>query len=62
MKSPRPGKPVSHPPVVNCKTGEVFETYTEAAKSVNGSRFGVMKCCTGMQKYHHGVKFKFKSK
>lgn len=58
-KNNRPGKPVTHPPVVNTKTGEMFETYTAAAESVGGSRYGVMRCCWRMQKHHKGVKFIF---
>jgi hypothetical protein len=58
-KRKRPGKPVNHPPIINLDTGEVFETYTEAGRSVGGSRFGVMKCCTGLQNHHYGYKFRF---
>lgn len=58
-KHKRPGKPVNHPPIINLDTGEVFETYTEAGQSVGGSRFGVMKCCTGLQSNHYGYKFRF---
>lgn len=58
-KYDRPGKPITHPRIINLDTGDIFNTYTEAGKSVNGSRFGVMKCCTGMQSEHHGVKFRF---
>ena len=53
------GKPVVHPKVRNCETDEIFETYTEAAESVGGSRYGVMKTCWGIQRVHHGVRFEF---
>ena len=53
----RPGRPVTHPKVVCAETGEVFDTYTEAASSVDGSRFGVMRCCNGVYKVHKGVHF-----
>ena len=54
----RPGRPVTHPKVVCSETGEVFDTYKEAAQSVDGSRFGVMRCCTGVYKMHKGLHFK----
>lgn len=48
---------MTHPKVVCAETGEVFDTYKEAAQSVDGSRFGVMRCCTGVYKVHKGLHF-----
>ena len=54
----RPGRPVTHPRVVCLDDGRVFKTYTEAAEAVGGSRYGVMRCCTGYLKSHHNHHFK----
>ena len=58
-KREKPGKPPNHPPVLNIETGMIFETYTEAAKAIGGSRYGVYKCCVGVQEHHHNYHFKF---
>lgn len=55
----KPGKPVTHPPVRNCETGETFETYTEAGEAVNGDRHGVRRCAEGTQRHHHDYHFEF---
>jgi len=54
------GRPPTHPKVMNKETGDIFDTYTEAAKAIGGSRVGVYRCVTGMQKHHHGYHFIFK--
>lgn len=53
------GKPVIHPRVLNTKTGEIFETFTEAGESCGGNRWGVMRSCEGLQNLHMGIKFKY---
>lgn len=53
------GKPVTHPKIVCVDTGELFDTYTEAANAIGGSRWGVMRCCFKMQKHHRGYHFIF---
>lgn len=58
IKRPR-GKPISHPPVVNCSTGEVYSTYTEAGKACGGTRYGVMRAAYGYQRHHRGIKWRF---
>ena len=55
----RRGKPVTHPRVVNTKTGEIFDTFTEAGEACGGNRFGVMRSCYGLQNLHMGIKFRF---
>lgn len=55
----RPGKPVTHPPIKNLDTGDIFLTYTAAADAIGGSRFGVMRTCYRMQKHHKGFHFIF---
>lgn len=56
-KRDKPGKPVTHPPVRVWETGDVFETYTEAAESTGCSRWGVMRTCEGVQQHSHGFHF-----
>lgn len=53
-KYKNPGKPVIHPKVCCLETGEVFDTYTDAAKSVNGDRCGIRRCAEGIQSHHKG--------
>lgn len=53
----KPGRPVTHPPVKCLDTGFVTKTYTEMAKHVGGDRVNIMRCCTGLQKKHHGFRF-----
>ncbi len=61
QKRPGPGRPPEHEPVVVWETGNVYETYTEAAQATGCSRWGVMRCCTGMQSDTHGYHFCFAS-
>lgn len=58
-KQKKRGKPVTHKPVMNVETGDIFDTYTEAAEAIGGSRFGVYKCAIGIQSHHHGFHFIF---
>lgn len=53
------GKPVTHPPILCVETGKVYDTYTEAAKDIGGSRFGVMKTLNWGQRHTHGFHFKY---
>ena len=53
------GKPIRHPKIVDLTTSTIYDTYTEAAEAVGGSRFGVMRCCEGLQRYHKGHVFVF---
>lgn len=62
MKKNKRGKPVVHPPVYCEETGKVYDTYTEAANDIGGTRWGVMKCCCMGQKHTHGCHFKFTKK
>ena len=54
-----PGKPIVHPKVLCRETGIIFTSYTDAAASIGGSRYGVRKCCEGTQRHHHGYHFKW---
>ena len=53
----RAGKPPDHPPVKVWETGQIFETYSEAGESVGCTRWGVMRCCKGVQDNSHGFHF-----
>lgn len=59
VKKRKRGRPVIHPKVICLETGEVFDTYTEAGCSIGGNRFGVYRCCIGIQKHHHHYHFSF---
>ena len=58
----RPGRPVDHDPVILIETGEVFETFTEAAKAIDGDRSGVRRVAQGTQSHHKSYHFIFKPK
>lgn len=58
-KKAKPGKPIMHAPVTCHETGKTFATYTEAAADVGCTRWGVMRCCTGLQPHSHGYHFYF---
>ena len=53
----KPGKPVTHEPVMHVETGEIYKTYSEAAKAVDGNRWGVRYTAIGIQKSHKGQHF-----
>jgi hypothetical protein len=48
-----------HPAVLDETTGEVFSTYSEAARSINGNRNAVYYCCIGIQEEHKGHRFTY---
>jgi hypothetical protein len=57
--SKKPGKPPSHPLVKNLETGDIFGTYTEAAKAIDGDRTNVKRVACGVQSHHKGYHFEF---
>ena len=57
-----PGRPPNHPPVVNIETGDIFLTYTDAAKAIGGDRCSVRRVAFGTQSHHKGYHFTFKDK
>lgn len=59
MTMKKRGKPINHPQIVDLNTQKIYNTYTEAANDVGGSRFGVMRCCEGYQSHHKGHIFVF---
>lgn len=61
-KYEKPGKPVTHNPVVHVETGIVYNTYTEAAKAINGNRWGVRFTAMHIQKSHMGQHFEYTKK
>ena len=58
----KPGRPVNHDPVILIETGEIFLTFTEAAKAVNGDRSSVRRVAQGTQSHHKHYHFIFKTK
>lgn len=57
--SKKPGKPPAHPSVRNVETDEIFDTYTDAAKAINGDRTNVKRVACGVQSHHKGYHFEF---
>ena len=59
MKEKKVGRPPNHPPIMLVETGEIFETYTEAAKAIGGDRTNVRRVAYGTQSHHKGHRFIF---
>lgn len=55
----KPGRPPTHLAVRNVETGDIFETYTEAAKAIGGDRTNVKRVAYGVQSHHKGYHFEF---
>lgn len=53
----KPGRPPTHPPVVILETGEVFDTFKEAAAAVGGDGANVRRVVYGVQSHHKGYHF-----
>ncbi|MBP5596583.1 MAG: hypothetical protein J6Y02_14450 [Pseudobutyrivibrio sp.] len=62
MKRKTPGKPPNHSKVMNLETGDIFETFTEAAKAIGGDRTNVRRVAYGVQSHHRGYHFIFLDK
>lgn len=58
-KKRKPGKPITHQKIKNVTTGDIFETFTEAADAIGGCRVGVYRCCNHIQRHHHKNQFIF---
>lgn len=57
----RRGRPINHPRVLVIETGEVYDSYEDAAKAIGGRRSGVYACLrgTGNRRTHMGFHFRF---
>ena len=53
------GKPLKHLPIKNVETGDIFETYTEAANFIGGDRTNIKRVAHGVQSHHKGYHFIF---
>lgn len=49
----------THLPIKHVETGKVYSSYSEAARAVNGNRWGVRYCAMGIQNSHMGQHFKY---
>ena len=49
----------THLPIKHIESGKVYDTYCEAARAVNGNRWGVRYCAMGIQSSHMGQHFKY---
>lgn len=56
------GKPPVHDPVKHVETGEVYDTYTAAAKAIGGNRWGVRFTAMGIQDNHLGQHYVYVKK
>lgn len=58
-KYSKPGRPVTHPKILNLELNKIYDTYIEAAKDVKGSKQGVYKAVHGLQRTHRKCRFIF---
>ena len=55
----KPGKPPNHPKIVLVETGEIFDTFKEAADAIGGDKANVRRVARGIQESYRGYHFKF---
>ncbi len=55
----KPGKPPAHPPIVLVETGEIFDTFKEAADAIGGDKTNVRRVVYGIQASYKGYHFQF---
>lgn len=53
------GRPPGHKPIMHKESGNVYDTYSEAARAINGNRWGVRYTAMGIQSSHKGQHFIF---
>lgn len=56
----KPSRNRAHLSILHVETGNVYRTYSSAAKAIGGNRWGVRYCCMGIQKQHKGQHFEYK--
>jgi len=59
MYSKKRGRPPTHPKVIMLETGEIFDTFKEAADAVGGDKANVRRVVYGVQSHHKGYHFAF---
>lgn len=58
-KNKRRGRHIEHKPIKIIETGEIFETYSDAAKSINGHKGDILLCLRGLRRRHKGYSFMY---
>lgn len=53
------GRHVEHKKVRVNETGQIFETYAEAARAINGHKGDILLCLTGHRQRHKGYSFSY---
>lgn len=57
IRKPRRGRPINHPKVMIEQTGEIYDSYEDTAKAINGYRGNVLQCLRGLRKTCNGFTF-----
>lgn len=55
----KPGRPPTHLPIRIIETGDIFDTYSDAAKAIGGDRTNIRRVACGTQSHHKGYHFEF---
>lgn len=55
----RPGRPINHPPIKINETGEIYDSYSDAAKAINGHKGDILLCLRGHRLTHKGFTFSY---
>ena len=58
-KYDKPGRPVTHDPVLIVELGEIVRSYAEAAVKVGGNRGNILLCLLGDRQTHMGCHYEY---
>lgn len=53
------GRPINHWPVQINETGEVYVSYADAARAINGHKGDILLCLRGLRFSHKGYTFRY---
>lgn len=53
------GRAIEHKKIKIKETGEVFETYAEAARAIDGHKGDILLCLRGHRQKHKGYSFEY---
>ena len=51
------GRAIRHPRILDLNTGDLYDTYVEAADAIGGTHDGVYRVCMGTRDNHHGHRY-----
>lgn len=58
-RSPQVGRPINHPKIKVIETGEIYDSYEDTAKAINGNRGNILQCLRGLRQKCNGFTFRY---